>query len=161
MIGRGGMSCDLRAVVAEGVRTFGIVGLILVAVAGGGCSGSRLPATIPVRGVVTINGRPLAGGTVMFTPAVTGNGRVAQGVIGKDGAFTLSSFRPDDGVIAGVYAVAVTSTIKGTEPIERDRGTGFGGKSAIPIRYTDPTTSGLAVTVAGPREVVSLELTDP
>lgn len=97
----------------------------------------------------------------MFTPAVTGNGRVAQGVIGQDGAFTLSSFRPDDGVIAGVYAVAVTSTIQGTEPMERDRGTGIGGKSAIPIRYTDPTTSGLAVTVAGPREVVSLELTDP
>lgn len=161
MLRLGGKPCDLRRVVAEGGRTFGIVGLFLVAVAGGGCSGSRGPATIPVRGVVTKNGKPLAGGTVMFTPVVAGQGRVALGVIGEDGAFKLSSFRPNDGAIAGVYAVGVTSTIKGTEPMERDRGTGIGGKSAIPSRYTDPTTSGLVVTVDGPREVVSLELTDP
>ncbi|MFM7292821.1 MAG: hypothetical protein ACKOEX_13030 [Planctomycetia bacterium] len=103
----------------------------------------------------------MTNGTVMFSPAQANQGRVALANIGADGTFALSTFRPRDGVLPGTYGISITSTIKGTEPIERDRGTGIGGKSAIPVHYADPATSGLTETVGTAGKVLALDLKDP
>lgn len=71
-----------------------------------GCS-AGLPSTVPVNGkVVWEDGKPVAGGNLQFVPA--GSGRAANGYTGKDGAFSLSTFRPDDGAVPGDYTVVVT-----------------------------------------------------
>lgn len=157
---RDNSSGSLLAAAATGRNASGLLILLFCAVLTSGC-GSGGPVTIPVRGTVKYNGQPLTNGTVVFSPANQGEGRVAQAEIGADGTFALSTFRPGDGAIAGTYAVSVTSTIKGTEPIERDRGTGIGGKSAIPSHYANPTTSGLTETIGNSRKVLTLELKDP
>jgi hypothetical protein len=125
-----------------------------------GCGSASKP--VPLRGTVTYKGQRLDNGTVMFSPADKDKGRVAQGTIQPDGSFALSTFQPGDGAIAAEYMVTVTSTVKGTEPIARDKGTGIGGKSAIPAKYGDPKTSTLRKTVSSSDsgQPYSIELTD-
>ena len=74
-----------------------------------GC-GSNAPPTNPatVRGKVTFNGQPVAGGLVVFTPDPQrgGHGKPARAEIGPDGAFVLhldSSPR----IPAGWYRIAI------------------------------------------------------
>jgi hypothetical protein len=150
---------SLLARAATGRNAYGMLAVLVCAVVAGGC-GSHGPTATPVSGTVTYKGQPLTSGTVMFSPSEKGTGRVAKAEIGNDGTFTASTLRPGDGVIPGSYAISVTSTIKGTEPIKRDLGTGIGGKSAIPQRYADPKTSGLTETIGNSRKELTLELKD-
>lgn len=127
-----------------------------------GCGGPAGPTVVPVSGTVEYKGQPLANGIVTFSPADPKTGRPAQADIKPNGTFQLSTFVPGDGILAGDYAVSITSSIKGTEPLERDKGTGIGGKSAIPEKYNDPKTSGLKETIepGEPRNDVLLDLKD-
>ena len=70
-----------------------------------GCNSGKAP-TYPVTGRVAFSdGKPLAGGTVEFQSAyVTKDGEIrvrARGQIQPDGTFSLSTFQPGDGAIAG------------------------------------------------------------
>jgi hypothetical protein len=83
----------------------------------GGCSGN-LYKLVEVRGkVTTCDGKPAAGGTVIFIPVdepdVTGRpkgqpGREAHGTVGADGTFTLTTMgvHPEPGVVTGKHRVA-------------------------------------------------------
>ena len=83
------------------------VGAALVALHGG-CS--RKPAAGPatVRGRVTFQGRPLAGGLVVFSPDPDrgGSGKPARGDLDPDGAFRLK-LGGDPAIPPGWYRVAV------------------------------------------------------
>jgi hypothetical protein len=79
-----------------------LVGLIALA----GCD--RETTTNPVRGTVTLDGRPLARATVQFLARDPG-GRDALGTTDADGVFHLSTFKPRDGAFAGKYKVVVRS----------------------------------------------------
>lgn len=68
-----------------------------------GCSGS---GTVKVDGVVTLDGKPLANATVTFHSA-DGKGRTAIGTTDAQGAFTLTSYSADDGIVPGDYKVVV------------------------------------------------------
>lgn len=133
------------------------------AVLAAGCGGgSDRPALVRVSGVVTYNGKPLPNGSVTFHPADPQKGRPGQATIGSDGTFNPSTFAPGDGLMAGSYSISVASTEPNTEALEKDKGTGIGGKSAIPEKYSDPATSGLRETI-GPDDrgkVLKLELKD-
>lgn len=71
-----------------------------------GCSKSPHDLA-PVRGVVTIDGQPFAGGKVMFAPIAKGEsrnaGRAAFGRLQPDGTFTLTSYDANDGAIVGEH----------------------------------------------------------
>jgi hypothetical protein len=69
--------------------------------------------TVPVKGVVTYNGKPLANAFVQFIPE-DGGGRDASGTTDANGAFQLSTFRPNDGALPGSYKV----TVQYSEPVE-------------------------------------------
>lgn len=126
-----------------------------------GCTGGvKYPPTVKVRGTVNYNGDPLTNGTVTFTPMDQNEGRAAHAEIGEDGTFVVSTFKPGDGIVAGTYAISVTSSLPGTEMLERDRGTGIGGKSAIPARYMDPKTSQFVEEIVAATELL-IELEGP
>jgi hypothetical protein len=78
-----------------------------------GCGGSNEYETTPVSGVVTCEGKPVANATVNFTPLPeegrpTGQrGRVALGLTDKDGHFTLTTYKDNDGAIVGRHTVTV------------------------------------------------------
>ena len=110
-----------------------------------GCGDGR-PARVPISGQVTIDGQPLAFGSVLFKPA---SGRSAGGALDKNGRYVLTCFEPGDGAMTGDYQVGIT----GYEAI---------GETAVrwhaPKKYQDPATSGLTATVEGPRDDLNFEL---
>jgi hypothetical protein len=79
--------------------------LVWAAAVGGGCGPSR-PARIPITGLVTFDGEPLAGASVTLVPVA--GGRPATGATDAAGRFSLTTFGGQDGVIPGGYDAAVT-----------------------------------------------------
>jgi hypothetical protein len=85
--------------------------LVVFLLAGSGC-GNRL---VPVEGVVTLDGKPVEGATVMFVPT-EGSGRPATGATESDGSFRLKSFDSGDGILPGNYKVTVSKIEGGPIP---------------------------------------------
>lgn len=81
-------------------RTIVVVLLTLIA----GC-GQRGPQTAPVRGRVTLDGRPLAGADIQFQPA--GAGRPSRGRTDSDGRYELMFKRGQPGAIVGEHTVRI------------------------------------------------------
>lgn len=83
-------------------RRWGCALLGTVLVCGFGCGGS---GPVPVTGKVTVDGVPVAGAGVLFTPK--GGGRPAHGETKADGTYELTTARPGDGALPGEYVVTI------------------------------------------------------
>jgi hypothetical protein len=145
---------------------FLLAGLLLYVT---GCGNGRLPL-VPASGMVTLDGAPVAAATVTLMPRA--GGRPATGLSDEQGRFTLSTFAPGDGAVAGEYDAVVTKLVAkpaagraapgaddglapdtmGAMPSEQDY------RSLLPRRYADPRTSGLTVELrtSGPPFEISL-----
>ena len=111
-------------------RAFGLVLLLLFVM---GCGGPKEPPAGMVSGKVTMNGKPVNGGEILFSAG----GRNQRAVIGKDSSYIAA------GVPAGKVTVAVTAP----------RGVLVGGKQAmIPPKYNKGETSGLTVEIKANEE---------
>lgn len=128
-----------------------------------GCGPSR-PETVPVSGHVTLNGQPVEGATVMFSPEA--EGRPATGTTDADGRFTLKTFEAGDGALPGVHSVTVTKVESSGVQADRDGLSGEiepGGiqqRWVVPRKYAKPDTSGLSVEVESGMQPVELQLSD-
>ena len=80
---------------------------LLLAVVLAGCGGR---GTAPIKGVLTLDGTPVADATVVFMPDPPDAGRPATGFTSADGTFQLTTFRPADGALPGSYRVLVQKT---------------------------------------------------
>ena len=79
--------------------------LLVVCIAGCGDGIGRVPIT----GLLTVKGEPLAGASVQFFPQAGTQGEGAIGVSGPDGKFAVISSRQDDaGIPPGKYKVRVS-----------------------------------------------------
>jgi hypothetical protein len=110
------------------------------AISGPGCGGGGRPNLVPVAGQVTLDGRPLTSGQVVFHPdAARGNNSLDEprGPIDAQGRYELSTVG-QKGVVPGWYKVAVIAT----EPFDPQHPYVL-PKSLIPVRYNDPSASGL------------------
>lgn len=136
--------------------------LVLVGCPRGGSGVS----TAPVKGRVTLDGAPLPGATVTFSPK-SPEGRTAAGMTNENGEFVLTTIRAGDGAVPGEYGVAISKPIATSGPVDdpRARGGTFdpremakireqaaagakaGAGQAVPQRYTSPATSGLTAKV--------------
>jgi hypothetical protein len=86
-----------------------LVGLTVLLVAAAGCNGRHAP--VPVSGIVTLNGKPLAGATVTFH--LVGDdreGRLATGQTDKTGTFRLKT-GSGDGARPGEYKVVIVKSV--------------------------------------------------
>jgi hypothetical protein len=121
-----------------------------------GCGPVAPPAAATVRGSVSFQGRPLAGGMIVFVPdrEKGAAGRPATATIGPDGAFALTA----DGTAAiapGWYRVALADP-----PGVFTEDAGF---PRFPAALRRPDRSGLAREVVAGREnvfVFEVEVTD-
>ncbi len=142
--------------------------LLAALVSLGGCGGVGKP--VKVHGVLTLDGKPLAGATITFTPA-QGDGKPAYGRSESDGSFLLTTFKPDDGALPGDYKVTVTysepdKAADAGDPMKMDDKAKMAffmrmspeGKAkaerekkktggSVPTAYTSPTTTPLKMTV--------------
>ncbi len=70
--------------------------------------------TVPVSGIVTCNGKPVANGVINFTPMAEqgrseGNrGRVALSKTDSNGRFKLTTYENEDGAIVGRHTVTIS-----------------------------------------------------
>ncbi|HMO84162.1 MAG TPA: carboxypeptidase-like regulatory domain-containing protein [Lacipirellulaceae bacterium] len=126
-------------------RSLPAIGVLLV-----GCGGGQ---EAEVRGVVTLDGAPLSGGSVTFVPVERGAGASANiNAEGSYAALTGSS----QGLQPGEYVVTVRASAppspdpKGGPPIP--------GKLLTPKKYGSTQTSDLRATISAGRNTLNLEL---
>ena len=114
------------------MRAFAVLGLasLLIAV---GCGRSDRPDLGTVQGTVTLDGKPLAGALVVFTPS--GPGRSASDLTDAAGRYELTYLRDIAGATLGPHVVVITTATE-----ER------GGREILPPRYHEKTE--LSATVA-------------
>ncbi len=127
--------------------------LILTLLAG--CSRGPEP-TYPVQGLVTLDGKPLEGGSVLFEsiePGESGRCYTARATIDPQGRYRLSTFGQFDGAVAGRHRAVVlpdlsqmTDDPTATIPI------------TVPIKYSALETTDLEYEVQPPGGTVDIDL---
>jgi hypothetical protein len=129
-----------------------------------GCGGR--PATVPVQGVVRLDGQPLKRAAVQFVPE--DSGRDATATTDQDGRFVLSTFEPRDGAMPGNYKVVVTPVAPAQDPpkamtadeamaaaaAEAERGPAKPAHPGFPEQYTRADQTPLKQTVPATGDVV-------
>jgi hypothetical protein len=75
-----------------------------------GCGGDDgLPRTVNASGIVTLDGEPIEGASVVFAEASGTN--FAQGLSDENGRFSLDAFESKTGAVPGSYKVTVSKTV--------------------------------------------------
>jgi hypothetical protein len=92
----------------------------------------------PVSGVVTLDGQPVEGATVLFTPMEPG-GKASKGVTDASGRYILKPAEAGGGVGPGTYGVSIKKTVAED---------GDEAKHLLPQRFAEPTTSALTVEIS-------------
>jgi len=148
--------------------------LLVIALWMVGCGGPEVPFLkdlVPATGRVTLDGKPLSGATVTFSPdiAVEG-GRFATGVTDANGVYELavmvSGITPEQskGALPGEYVVSISRVEMPDVPPAPEGSEEAGafseemGKQLVPSQYTDPQTSKLKATVAAPKAENNFDL---
>jgi hypothetical protein len=117
-----------------------------------GCSGAQGPTCSPVKGRLTYKGKPLAEAMVVFHRIggdVEGNQKPVAST-DSSGAYTLTTFRRNDGAPPGEYAITVELRARQTVGEETVRN----GPNLLPPKYAKPGTSGLKYTVVSGENLI-------
>ena len=115
----------------------------------------------PVSGVVTLDGEPVPGARVIFSPQRTGQdalsaGPASDGQTNEDGRYTLaSSMDSKPGAVVGPHTVTI-STYLAESDRSRDTHTVI-RKEEIPQRYNEPGALSFEVPAKG-TEAADFEL---
>jgi len=143
--------------------------VVLVTIFCFGCQGSSLPGLVPASGVVTLDGNPIDGATIVFVPRDFNTQRNAYALTGASGSFRMTTLKDNDGVLPGTYIVTVTKHEKsGTIiviPGEFDQETGAPltfepSVNRLPAVYENEASTPLEITVPkGGTKTATFELT--
>lgn len=109
-----------------------------------GCSSEKRVPVFPVTGRVMFEGRPAAGAQVVLHPVnrAEANDVAPTGTVGADGSFTITAYEPGDGAPDGDY-VATVQWYRYAQAL------GGPGPNVIPVKYANPRTSPIKVSVNG------------
>jgi hypothetical protein len=155
-----------------------LVALAASALALTGCGSGSTLDTEPVKGLVTVDGTPVPGATIVFSPVVEGQGAPATGFSDESGMYTLTATPSGElkgadgaGTTPGEYYVGVIKSISEIELTREEaekKGVKYNptppGKDpkmtyVVPKKYNYPPKSGLKVTVKQGENDIPLELT--
>jgi hypothetical protein len=142
-----------------------LTGLFLVSVLGGCGDDPTKPKLGKVHGKVTLDGKPVERGHIVFTP-VSGKGgetgQTATGEINSDGTFDLTTFDTGDGAILGQHIATVTVPEPGSENLGKPDASGRINyvlpKNTSPKKYEKADTSPLRYTVKEGSNAFEIEL---
>lgn len=143
------------------MRTIPLFLFVLAASAlANGCS--RTPALASIKGTVTVDGNPLAKGTIIFE---IDGGRPATGRIENGQIVEVTTFKTGDGLALGTHKVAISANEESASAVVPNPGEAKApghnymlGKSLIPARYNDPGASGLTAEIKGGENVLEFKL---
>ncbi|NOX99156.1 MAG: DUF4198 domain-containing protein [Verrucomicrobia bacterium] len=123
------MTLDLVQVVYR-VR-LPLLGLALLCFAGCGDPGFSL---VPVSGIITLNGKPLANASVVFSPASGQAGPSSVGTTDGQGQYQLTTLdQGETGAVLGSHRVTIT-TAKSSDPNDERAPI---SREFVPRRYRD------------------------
>lgn len=106
-----------------------------------GC-GPSYPKRYPVSGVVKFkDGSAVKTGTIEI--GVPGSQWTASGTIDREGTFTLSTVKPNDGAIEGEHKVIIRQIIVAYMPVKGQHDHG----KLVDLKYADYRTTPLTLTV--------------
>ena len=105
-----------------------------LAVLGGSAGCGRTDNLVKVKGVVTLDGKPLSSATITFNP-IAGAGRPANGLSDGDGNFQLTTSSPNDGAAPGEYKVTVAKE-QAADPVKIDPSQGPEGLAEMFAKKT-------------------------
>jgi hypothetical protein len=141
-----------------------------------GCGvSSASPNRTQFWGRVTYNGQPLSDGAVIFMPAERNKSNWGAGHIDTAGRFSLSAYQTDSVLEPGRYNIFFRppgpkfGVTKAKRSEDEETGSKQAGEPqavsatpgfALPDRFTNPTTSGLVITVDGRPQRIDLDLKD-
>jgi hypothetical protein len=142
-----------------------LVGFLVAGVLTGavGCSKSKMPdrrPVVPVRGAVFVDKKPAAGAVVSFQPRGNSNVRAlrANGRVGDDGAFSLTTYVTADGAPPGDYIVTVYWADPSKKPPDDEESTDL-APDLLRGRFAARDVSVLRATVGGkPIEFAAIDL---
>lgn len=147
-----------------------------------GCSGpDGHPQVVPVSGVITYKGAPVAGARVSFVSP--NSSRSSDGVTNEQGEFTVTTMNTGDGALVGDNLITVAFIDESAPAAQRFSGPSPEAaksltkemqtlqdapekkagpkKSLLPLKYLDPKKSGLKRSVvAGEKNHFKIDLTD-
>jgi len=140
-----------------------LIGLILLVA---GCSPSGQVKTYPVKGTIKFEGKPMVGGgAISLIPITDQRGKTAGGTIQPDGTYSLETYKPGDGSMAGEFRVVIfQETVK--EGKAAPDGAAPSATAAmdvpvadrIPVVYADDRNSPLKATVETKPNVIDFDL---
>lgn len=132
---------------------------MLLSIAGCGPEQVEHPDTVAVTGKITLDGKPLAGASIIFNPVVTSDETFpARATSKEDGTYELNTFfsasTDEPGAVPGQYNVTVTKAAAAAAPqshgdVDMSAPQGkpdahsSGPENALPAKYQSPTTSGI------------------
>ena len=145
------------------LRDVVLLSLCFVVLLSSGCNKKRMKGLVPAQGVVTLNGEPVAGAMIMFTPVQIGTEAVAASTTTDEkGAFKMTTVDPGDGVFPGDYNVTVVKDeFQGGLTLEQARVNSQNPDEArkqgsveeatvihyLPAKYADMNTTDLKVSI--------------
>lgn len=100
----------MKLSVLQRVLALGFTSIVTVAVFSG-CGGGDpdRKATAKVKGTVTVDGKAVAGGSLVFSPISDGKsnmaGKSGEATIKSDGTYSVSTYGTDDGAVIGKHRV--------------------------------------------------------
>jgi hypothetical protein len=115
MLGRQNRTRQIKCRIND-LRPPALLALCLVLTPSLGCGSSQSPELGTVSGVVTVDGRPLEGAIIQFTPSL---GRVSRARTGRDGKYELKYVGNEKGARLGEHKVSIS-----TRWMDEDRATG-------------------------------------
>src|SRR5262245_47177177 len=123
--------------------------LLLLSLLVTSCAKSRFKQVYPVKGRVLVDGEPAEGVTVRFHSLDDPDDELVRptATTDADGGFLVSTYKTNDGMPAGSYAVSLVRLPKGYQgPIER--------ANKLPARYSEAETSGIKVQITAGENVL-------
>lgn len=110
-----------------------------------GCGSGSGVKLVPVEGIVTLDGKPVADAEVSFRPA---GGRPSGGRTNAEGHYTLTYTREEKGALIGNHQVSITTFLEADDespdPIRQK-----GRQELIPQKYNKKTTLQVDVEPGG------------
>lgn len=152
-----------HVVLAGKLLILSVIGTVMSSATTTGCSRKldkwemQRPPTYEVNGVVLWDGKPEPQCLVAFESK--SHSLIAVGMTDADGRFTLKTFKPGDGAVAGENAVRLEKTVKVEDgDVSQSRPPAW--FVVTPKKYASAASSGLTATVKSEGEnAVTLEIT--
>ncbi len=127
---------------------FCLMFLLVLGCSGGDEGSTKHRETYPASGIVTLDGTPLSGVTILLR--LKTDDISASAVTSKDGSFQLTTYEQNDGAVEGEYDIIVYKNDSRSPAGSADSNevdTVSEPKIPIPVKYTIFEQSGLSTTI--------------